>query len=131
MVIDNRVPNRTAATVSGPGTGITPGLVGQLGENLIRNGTIGFFIGVGHGVKTPDQIPGVGIVSRHIAAHTQLGAAITNNDFVLNHSRGAGNGVRLALVNGDVAPNHSTGLGVEGFQSTVKDPDKDLAFVNR
>ena len=131
MVINNGIPNRAATAVGGPGAGITPSLIGQFGKNLIRDGAVGLFVGVGHRVKTPHQIAGIGIVSSHIATHTQLGTAITNNNFVLNHSRRAGNGVRLALINGDVAPNHSTRLGVQSFQSTVEDADKYLTFVHR
>ena len=131
MVINNRVPNRAAATVSGPGAGIAPGLVGQLGKDLIRDGTVGLFVGVGNRIKAPNQLTRIGIVSRHITAHTQLSTAITNNDFVFNHSRGTSNRVGLALINGDVAPNYSTRLGVQSFQSTVKYSDKYLAFVDR
>ena len=130
MVVDNGIPDRSATAVGDPGAGITPGVIGQTRQGFVADSAVGRLVRIRHGIKTPDQFTGIGVIGGNVTTHAQFGAAVANHDLVLHHPGGAGNGVGLALVNRHHAPDHVTGLGIQGLQAAVEYPDKDFAFIN-
>ena len=130
VVVDNGIPDRTATAVGDPSAGITPGVIGQARQSFVADRAVGRLVRVRHGIKTPDQFTGIGVIGGNVTTHAQFGAAVANHDLVLHNPGGAGDGVGLALVNGHHAPDHLTGLGIQSLQAAVEHPDKDLAFID-
>jgi hypothetical protein len=57
-----------------------------------------------HGIEPPQHLARLRVVGGDVAAHAELGAAITDDDFALDDARRAGDRVRLRLVDGDHRP---------------------------
>ena len=123
-VIGDAIPNRTAAQL--PVQVALPG-GGRLAHLLV-------FIRLGrvarHGIKAPQQLAAARVIGRHIAAHTDLGAAVANDDLAVGHARRTGAGIGLGLIDGDHLPHGLAGLGVERDQAAVIGTDIDLAVIS-
>ncbi|MEA3220967.1 MAG: hypothetical protein OZX49_02082 [Immundisolibacter sp.] len=127
-VVGHRIPHRAAATALVPPlAGRVPGLGGHF--HIRRLEALGRV--AGHGPEAPHHLAGGGVVGGHVAAHAVLGAAVADDDLVLDDARRAGDGVRLAAVDGQGFPHQPAGGGVECNQPAVDGADVDASLPYR
>ncbi len=121
-VVGHGIPHGSAAAELPPLAG--PGLRRHLQDRVFKR-----LRGIaGHGVETPRHFAGRRIVGRNVAAHAELGAAVADDHFALDHARGAGDAVGTALGYGADLPGYAAVGSVERDQSPVQRADEDLAL---
>src|SRR5207248_2103335 len=83
-----------------------------------------------HRVEAPQELAGLGIVSRNVTSNTKLRTAVADQHPAFDDARRAGDGVRLRLIDSDNRPEGLTGRGFQGHEPPVERADIDAAFVN-
>ena len=82
----------------------------------------------GHGVKTPGELAGIGVIGRDIAAYAVLATAVADDDPTFDDARRHGDGVWLAWIDRHDAPDRLAGSRIERHQPAVKRADEYLAL---
>ena len=130
LVIDDRVPDRAAATICDPCAIIAPCLIREFFEDRVRGGAVRFLVRVRDGVEAPVQITRFGVIGRKIAANSKLCAAIADQHIAFDDARGAGDRVWLGLVDGDLAPFDLARFSVERLKAAINHTEIDLAIID-
>src|ERR1700719_2529633 len=86
-IIGDATPDRAATTLVPPFAGPSLGSFshGRVFESFRRI--------AGYRVEAPYQLAGDGVVSRYVSTHTVLGAAVSDDYFVVEHARRRCDGV--------------------------------------
>src|SRR5690606_31475750 len=108
-------PHRAAAAVLPELT--VPG-VARLGEVLgLRVVLVG---SARHREEAPQLLTVVGVISGDVAAHAELGAAVADDHFAIDHARRAGDRVGLVRLHGELGPEFLAAVPVERHETAVE-----------
>jgi hypothetical protein len=121
-VVSEGIPGSATATLRPPLAG--PGL----GRHLHRVTFEAFGRVAGDGVETPDEFAGCGVVGRDVSAHAVFGAAVTDDDLVLDDARRTGDRIAVARIRRPSFPREFAGGGVECDQAPVERAGVDAAL---
>src|SRR5262249_32807899 len=106
------VPGATSSATLLPELTI-PGLCSRLqsGVTLVRLWTRG------HDIEAPDLLPGLLVISRDIATHAEIGAALADDDLAVEQAGSAGHRLSVLRIGRLDAPDHPAGFCIQCEQS--------------